>query len=140
MLDYLVVLLIGVFLIFFLILLNQFFPKAANSQNIDLRKESPKAKRGSLLVCPICFHRREKGEKVYAKSLPLPDGKTRVEVQGCDYCVPKERKCPRCESVLGKNDVVFGLLIKQSNSPENQLTNKPKDRLHIEGCMNCFKR
>lgn len=97
----------------------------------------PKKKKGVLHVCPICGHRTGSGERVYAQYLDLPDGRRRVEIQGCDFCIPKQRSCPRCHNVLKKNEIVFALLLPPEKKGESTAK---KDRLHIEGCMNCYKR
>ncbi len=136
LLEIIVVIFVAAFL---LILLLFFFPEShyKNSDKSDvvgLRKT-----KGSLLVCPICGHRTSTSERVYAKSMVLPDGRKRVEVEGCDICRDKIKNCPRCRHELSIGEIVFALLLPA----EKQLrdgSSKPKERLHIEGCMYCYRR
>jgi hypothetical protein len=136
MLNYLIVLIIALTLFFFIRLLQLFSKKRneiiSGNTTASVRESTRK---GGLLVCPICFHRTSKGEKVFAKSMKLPDGKIRVEVSGCNNCLGKNRLCPRCHAPLPASAVVFGLLIKKI---PGKTSSQLKDRLHLEGCRQCF--
>lgn len=117
-------------------------PSGALNQNTS--------KKGVFARCPICNYLVGPGEKVYAQYVKLPDEiikqssgrqekveKKRVEIQGCDHCLPQTRHCPRCGKELSRRDVVYALLTARTIKEKQK---GKKDLLHIEGCINCYKR
>lgn len=109
----------------------------SDSPQIAAPKTPQIKKKGVLSSCPICGRRVQAGEQVYAQYINLSSGQKLVEIKGCDNCLGTFRYCPRCGVVLEPDGVVYAKLVQISRTEKDKGN---KDRLHIEGCMACYKR
>ena len=131
-----------IFLVFIIIIYflgKDLFSSNESVSDKERNRENPESgsKKGVFARCPICGYLTGPQESVYAKYIKLPGDKKKVEILGCDNCIDKPRQCPRCKSAMGKRDVGYALLTARTIKEKKKGKN---DLLHIEGCMNCYKR
>ncbi len=84
-------------------------------------------------TCPLCGSGLVKGERVKSVLFPgKPD--SIMEIHGCRYCYPPNKKikriCPVCKKELGSESVVIARVFERPG----------RKHVHVLGCTECYKR
>lgn len=84
-------------------------------------------------TCPLCGSGLRRGERVKSVLFPgKPD--SIMEIHGCRYCYPPNKKvkriCPVCKKELGRESVVIARVFERPG----------RKHVHVLGCTECYKR
>ena len=82
--------------------------------------------------CPLCKTLLVPGERVHSVVYP-GKGDRLVEIYGCPYCYPPNRRypryCPSCSRPLQEEELIFARLFE----------NTGKVHVHVNGCRVCMR-
>ncbi|MDR0447876.1 MAG: hypothetical protein LBH07_04330 [Treponema sp.] len=134
-LHILIMILIGLFLLWFGFNLFFFAPKNLSVPAFKRKNRSLKPKGegipGAPRICPVCSAKLEMGEKVKSSAFPSSNnGADRLmHISGCIYCLEggRRRVCPVCGTVLQRIEILIARLFEKPG----------RSHVHVMGCTCC---